>query len=122
MPDSNLKRSYRSVKVAVRNNTGDLLNVVGLAVLRGQWTDKMAPRQGEEIVDTATWATESTMLGEGTKAFVRLGSTRGFLMLSWNLPWTGNFEFDVKSAEGVRESISIDDAAPDAVAVLVTFD
>ncbi|WP_147441867.1 hypothetical protein [Corallococcus exercitus] len=115
---------YRSVRVVFQNSTNQVLTVQGLATLRGQWTDKMAPRQGDEVPpqSAVTWMTESTTIGSGTGAFVRLGSVHGYTRLSWSLPWVGRFDFGPEGcAEGLRKEVVIDDKLPDAVVVFCTL-
>lgn len=116
-------RVYRSVRVVFQNSTNESLTVQGVATLRGQWTDKLTPRQGDELAEqsAATWMSESTQLGSGTSGFVRLGSVYGFTRVSWSLPWVGEFEFQVECPEGHRAEVQIDDRQPDAVVAAVTL-
>ena len=109
------------MRVVIQNRADDPLTVTGLAVLRGQWAEKMAAQQQQEIQDTATWQTESRTIGEGTRAFVRLASVRGIATVTWNLPWVGGFDFQVNGPDGLRASTKIDQSEPDAVNVVVTF-
>ncbi|MBX5484127.1 MAG: hypothetical protein IRZ16_20060 [Myxococcaceae bacterium] len=116
-------KPYRSVKVVLQNSTNERLTVQGLALLRGTWTDKFAPKQGEELPEqsAATWSSESLELGAGVSGFLRLGSVRGYTQLNWSLPWVGRFEFRVDSPEGLRAEVVADERQPDAVVVAVAL-
>lgn len=115
---------YRSVKVVFQNSTNQVLTVQGVATLKGQWTDKLAPKQGDEVPpqSAVTWMSESTVIGSGTSAFVRMGSVHGYIRLSWTLPWVGRFDFTPEGIpDGCRKDVSIDDRQPDAVVVSITL-
>jgi len=114
---------YRSVKVVFQNSTNVSLTVQGVATLRGQWTDKLAPKQGDEITEqsAATWGSESVTIGSGTHAFVRLGSLHGYTKVTWYLPWVGEFSFTHDHPEGLHLEVTTDDREPDAVVVSVTL-
>jgi hypothetical protein len=112
---------YRSVKLVLQNNTNENLTIQGVAVLVGQWADKMAPLQGGLVGEqsAAEWMSVSTELGSGSSAFVRFGSSHGYLTVRWSLPWMGRFTHTVEEVPGVRVDVTVDDSHPDAVVMLV---
>jgi hypothetical protein len=114
---------YRSVKVVFQNNTNESLTVQGLATLRGQWTDKLAPKQGEEIKEqsAASWMSESTQIGSGTSGFVRLGSVHGYTRITWSLPWVGELEIAAEAPNALRAVVEVDDRLPDSVVISVAL-
>src|SRR5687767_4026335 len=112
---------YRSVKIVFQNSTAETMTVHGCAVLRGQWTDKMEPSQGAEVLSQSsqTWGTESQTVSSGTSGYIRLGSVPGYTTLSWGLPWVGAFEFTAECPEGLHADWQVNDRQPDAVVVFV---
>lgn len=116
-------RSLRSVKLVVQNSTNERLTVQGLAMMRGAWTDKLAPKQGDELPEQSavTWSSESNELSTGVSGFLRLGSVRGYTQLTWSLPWEGKFEFRVDGPEGLRVEVTTDERHRDAVVVAVAL-
>lgn len=114
---------YRSVKIVLQNSTNEALSVQGVAVLTGRWGEKMEPTQGTLVAEqsAAEWMSVSTELGQGTSAFVRLGSSRGYLTVQWNLPWTGRFQTAVNDLPGLSHDVVVDEAHPDSVVVLVAI-
>ncbi|WP_437536805.1 hypothetical protein WME79_17100 [Sorangium sp. So ce726] len=116
-------RVYRSVRVVLQNSTDEPFAVQGVATLRGQWADKLTPKQADVVPkqSAAIWMNESTQLGSGASAFVRLGSSHGHVRLSWTLPWVGAFHFEDDGPNGVRREVTIDDRLPDTVVVSVVL-
>lgn len=121
--------TYRSVKVIFQNNTNQTLTVHGCAVLRGNWTSDLAPRQGADIQQqsVAVWGSESQEIVAGTSAFVRVGSVHGYVKVSWSLPWVGSFTFEAEPEETLMDVLrvlpyEVDDRRPDAVVVTVTVE
>ncbi len=114
---------YRSVKLVLQNNTNENLTVQGVAALVGQWADKQAPIQGAIVGEqsAAEWASVSTDLGTGTTAYVRFGSSRGYLTIRWALPWMGHFEHGVDPVPGLHPTVTLDQTHPDAVVMLVAL-
>ena len=113
---------YRSVKLVLQNSLDENLAVQGFAVLTGAWAEKLAPTQGMVVGEqsAAELMSVSTTLGSGTAAYVRLSSSYGYLMIRWNLPWTGSFEQEVTDHEGLTLTVKKDDSHPDAVVLMVT--
>jgi hypothetical protein len=113
---------YRSVRVVFQNSTDETMTVHGFGVLRGQWTDKLSPQQGYEVLaqSSQAWSSESVELVSGTSGFVRLGSVRGYTKLSWSLPWVGEFQFTPECPPGLRSEVNTDTRQPDAIVVSVT--
>lgn len=113
---------YRSVKLVLQNSTNENLTVQGFAVLSGAWGDKQAPTQGMLVGEQSAveWTSVSTTLGSGTAAYVRFGTSHGYPLLRWALPWTGPFEVIREDVTGLRIDIVVDDRHPDAVIILAT--
>ncbi len=114
---------YRSVKVVVQNSTNENLTIQGVAALVGQWADKMAPTQGFVLAQqtAAEWMSVSTELCVGTSAFVRFGSSRGYLTIRWSQPWMGPFRPTVEAVPDLTIDSTIDSTNPDAVVLLATI-
>lgn len=114
---------YRSVKVVVQNSTNENLTIQGVAALVGQWADKMAPTQGFVLAQqtAAEWMSVSTELCVGTSAFIRFGSSRGYLTIRWSQPWMGPFRPTVEGVADLAIDPTIDSANPDAVVLLATI-
>lgn len=113
---------YRSVKLVLQNSTNENLTVQGFAVLSGAWAEKQGPTQGLLVGEQSAveWMSVSTTLGSGTSAYVRFGSSHGYPMVRWSLPWSGPFEFIVEDVPGLRMNVAVDDSHPDAVILLAT--
>lgn len=114
---------YRSVKVIVENHTNAQLTVEGAECQQGQWTEGMAPKQGDQIFGQSShgWSSESQTLSAGTSAFVRFGSVYGYVKLSWSQPWVGELHFTTDCAPGLRTQVQVNDQKPDAVVVSVVL-
>ena len=113
---------YRSVKLILQNSTNDNFNVQGFAVASGVWAEKMAPVQGMLVAEqsAADWTSISTVLGVGTAAYIRFGSSFGFFAIRWKLPWAGRFEHHLESVPGVRLDSIVDSSHPDSIVMLIT--
>ena len=111
---------YRSVKLVVQNSTNENLTVQGFAALYGAWAAKLGPTQGMLIGEQSAveWTSVSTVLGVGAAAYVRFGSSHGYPMIRWTLPWTGAFDLVVEDVPGLRFDVVVDDSHPDAVVLL----
>lgn len=114
---------YRSVKVVVQNSTNENLTIQGVAALVGQWADKMAPAQGFVLAQqtAAEWMSVSTDLCVGTSAFIRFGSSRGYMTIQWSLPWMGPFQPTLEGLADLAIHSTIDGTNPDAVVLLATI-
>jgi hypothetical protein len=62
---------------------------------------------------------ESTQIGTGTSAFVRLSSLSGYVQITWSLPWVGKFELETVGPPGLSVFPKVDDRQPDEVVVTV---
>ena len=115
-------RVYRSVKLVVQNDTKHPHSIQGTATLKGTWSPRFEPRQGQTLASNASaeWQSESTILGTGTTAYVRLGSARGHTNVSWSLPWTGSFATEVTTSPELEAETSILDDEPDAIVIKVS--
>ena len=113
---------YRSVKLVLQNSTNENLTVQGFAVLSGSWAEKQGPAQGQLIGEQSAveFTSVSTALGTGTSAYVRFGTSHGYPLLRWSLPWAGPFEVVREDVTGLRFDVVIDDRHPDAVIILAT--
>jgi hypothetical protein len=113
---------YRSARVVLLNSTNENLVVQGVATLTGGWGDKQAPLQDSVIKEqsAAEWLNTSCELGVGASAFVRLGSSHGYLTVRWNLPWTGRFHVAIEEPAGIGCTFTVDESRPDAVVMMVT--
>lgn len=114
---------YRSVKLVLQNSTNENLTVQGVAVLAGRWADKREPVQGLLIPEQSAgeWMSISMDLGTGTSAFVRFGSSRGYLTIRWTLPWAGAFTYAAEDVPGLRIDVDVNEAHPDAVVMLASI-
>ena len=114
---------YRSVKLVLQNSTNENLTVQGVAVLAGRWADKREPLQGLLIPEQSAgeWASISMDLGTGTAAYVRFGSSRGYLTIRWTLPWAGAFAYAVEDVPGLQIDVDVNEAHPDAVIMLASI-
>jgi hypothetical protein len=112
---------YRSVKLVVQNSTNESLSLQGVAILKGRWADKMEPVQGGLVREqsAAEWMSISTDLGTGTSGFFRLGSSHGYAMVRWHLPWTGKFDWHIEEVPGLSFHAIPDESQPDAVILLI---
>jgi hypothetical protein len=66
---------------------------------------------------SASFQTQSEDVGVGTEAYLRLGSTFGWVSTAWNRPWTGQptVEVDFESSEAAEHlgiEIAIDQEQP----------
>ncbi|RKG79677.1 hypothetical protein D7W79_09760 [Corallococcus exercitus] len=79
----------RSMDVVLQNNTNELLTVESFEVLRGDWGPPAPPRRGDvvEKQSSAKWLNLSTQEGVGVQGFLRIGCTKGYIDISWNMPF-----------------------------------
>jgi hypothetical protein len=114
---------YRRVKVIVENHTNAQMTVEGAECQQGQWTEGMAPKQGDQILGQSSqvWSSESQTLSAGTSAFVRLGSVYGYIRLGWSQPWVGEPQVTADCAEGLHTQVQVNRQQPDAVVVSVAL-
>lgn len=114
---------YRSVKVVLQNSTNELLTVEGFDALSGSWTPDNAPSQGQPIPlqSAAQWQTESVELGLGTQAYVRMGSTKGYITVAWQQPWAGRFGYWVDAPDGLEPLVRFNLEEPAMPVMLVTL-
>jgi len=115
---------YRSVKLVVQNSTNGTIVVQGVATLTGDWAPRRSPYQDQVIPEQSAveWMSQSTQLGVGSAAYVRLACSGGYVTISWNLPWTGRFTADVTRLGKSKPPLVIDDAQPDNVVIVVAIE
>ncbi len=110
---------YRSFRVVYQNSTNQPLVIGGYSTVRGVWSEDLGPEEYGVIFpnQSAAFQTQSEEVGVGTEAYLRLGSTFGWVSTAWNRPWTGQptVEVDFESAEAAEHlgiEISIDQEEP----------
>jgi len=115
--------AYRSVKVIVQNSTNDELTIEGYDILAGNWVSNSGPAQNGIVSrqSTARWETESQQLSVGTQAYVRMGSTKGYIEIEWSQPWVGDLECAPVTPDGIgcKREFNLD--VPASPVVLITL-
>jgi hypothetical protein len=68
------------------NSTNELLTIEGVAAVRGEWGPPAPPKRGEvvEKQSSGRWVNQSSV--EGVNGHLRLGSTKGYIEIAWNMP------------------------------------
>ena len=114
---------YRRVKVIVQNNMNEVLTGAGLALIRGKWTEDKGPSSDLSIESQSTqiWEAESDEVGVGIEAYVRLGSTKGYMKLAWCRPWVGDFASSSELPDGIEVSCQVDGEEPASPAVIFSI-
>lgn len=115
---------FRSVTVALQNNTNELLTIESFEAMRGEWGPPGPPRRGDvvEKQSSAKWVNQSLEDGFGVMGFVRLGSTKGYIDISWNLPYLVDQRTQsVQVPPGLDYRIEINAANLDQVVMVVTL-
>lgn len=112
---------YRSVRVVVQNSTDDIFTIEGTEVIQGEWSPKLALKNGERLEPQSARAfgSESTTLQRGAEGYLRMGSVGGYLGLHWARPWVGEFNLQVEQSQSRwKVEVEINDEDPAAVSVL----
>ena len=114
---------YRSVKLVVQNSTNESLIIQGFATLTGEWDKSLRPVQGDEIGEqsAAEYLSQSTQIGSGVSGYVRFAAASGYYVISWDLPWTGKFQPELREPGDSRGIVRVDDTYPDRVVMMVTI-
>ncbi|MBX5484125.1 MAG: hypothetical protein IRZ16_20050 [Myxococcaceae bacterium] len=116
---------YRSVRIVLQNSTDDVFTVEGAEVIQGEWSPKLAVKNGERLEPQSARAfgSESTILQRGAEGFVRIGSVGGYLSLHWARPWVGDFRLDVSQSHSrwqVQTQVNEEDPAAVSVLAIVS--
>lgn len=118
----------RRVEVVLQNNTNELLTIEGFSTLQGQFRPEYAPKRGAvvEKQGSAKWACESMGDHEGAQGYVRLGSTKGYVHITWLLSYddASRFEHTVETPAKLACDVYVADeetGSLDARVMLVTL-
>ncbi|RKH58974.1 hypothetical protein [Corallococcus llansteffanensis] len=115
----------RSMDVVLQNNTNELLTLESAEVMRGEWGPPAAPRRGDvvEKQSSAKWLNQSTVDGVGVMGFLRLGCTKGYIDISWNMPYfdVGQRTQEVKVPPPLDYLIDFNTENFDQVVMMVTL-
>jgi len=111
----------RSVKFILQNSSSDMLTIEGFSTIRGDWDT--APKQGDivEAQSTMQWMTYSVSLSVGTGAYIRLGTGKGYIITTWNRPWTGKFTNSTTIPDHLAVKVDVNEEDPDHVVMVVTI-
>jgi len=115
----------RSVDVVLQNSTNELLTMEGFTIIRGDWGPPGPPRRGDVIEkqSSAKWLSQSTTDGIGAQGFLRLGSTKGYIEVAWNLPWVNvaHFEHQITVPPRLDHRVRFNKENLDWVVMMVTL-
>ncbi|RJF78175.1 hypothetical protein D3877_23955 [Azospirillum cavernae] len=101
-------QSNRQVDVILQNNTQELLTVESCQTIFGSWAQSYAPRIGTAITKQGSgkWSTVSDFDDYQVGAYVRLGSTKGYIDIEWILPKNAaEFQHSVQVPVDLRRQI-----------------
>jgi hypothetical protein len=78
----------RQVDLILQNHTVELLTIEGAMAVQGTWNTSGPPKIGGVISkqNAAKWSNISNQDGMTAEAFLRLGSTKGYIGIHWILP------------------------------------
>lgn len=113
----------KSIRIFFQNSTNELLTVEGFGCLQGIWVEGREPVEGQVIPRQGgiNWESESLEEGTGTALYLRIGSTKGYILVQARLPWCGSLEYSVKAAEMLVVETSIYEEDGEHPAILVTL-
>lgn len=115
----------RSVDVVLQNSTPELLTLEGFSLLRGVWGPPGPPRRGDvvEKQSSAKWQNQSVTEGVGVQGYLRLGSTKGYVEISWNLPFfdASRLEHAVETPPKLQARVHFNRETLDFVVMRVTL-
>ncbi|WP_437536813.1 hypothetical protein WME79_17115 [Sorangium sp. So ce726] len=105
------------------NSTNELLTVEGLAAVRGDWGPPAPPRRGDvvEKQSSAKWVSQSSAEGVGVQGYLRLGSTKGYVEISWYMPWhdVSRMEHAVSVPAALDHRVSFNSEDLDRIVMMV---
>jgi hypothetical protein len=107
------------------NSTNELLTVEGLTAVRGDWGPPAPPRRGDvvEKQSSAKWVNQSSAEGIGVQGYLRLGSTKGYVEISWHMPWhdVSRMEHAVTVPAALEYRVRFNDEDLDRIVMMVTL-
>lgn len=117
-------QNNRQVDVILQNNTQELLTIESCQTIFGAWAQAHAPRIGMAITKQGSgkWITVSDFDGYEVGAYVRLGSTKGYIEIEWVLPKNAaNFQHTVRVPEELCDQVRFVTASADYRVMVITL-
>lgn len=118
-----MARVHRQVDILLQNQTVELLTLESYLASQGEWGEpqpvygSIIPGQG-----AGRWQSVSYTEGVAAEGFVRLGSTKGYISISWSLPRDATrFRLDVETPEGLGFDTALSGPSLDQVVAMVTL-
>lgn len=117
-------QNNRQIDVILQNNTQELLTVESCHTFFGSWAQPFAPRIGTAITKQGAgkWSTVSDFDQYQVGAYVRLGSTKGYIDIEWTLfRNAAEFQHSVRVPGELRSQVRFVMASADYRVMVITL-
>lgn len=97
----------KSIDLILQNSTNELLTIESYNLIRGEWGPAGPPVRGDVIPKQGSkrWMSLSKAL-TGVDGYLHLGSTKGYIRITWHVPLSG------------MQNLAVDVTVPDRLASL----
>lgn len=108
------------VKLAVQNNTNELLTVEACQAMSGQWVGEHIPQRGAVVLKQSSilWS----MVGEDqVVGAIHAGTTKGYLKVYWDLSISQPFNSEVTIPERLHATCELNRSDPQCPILILSL-